>query len=151
MRLSVWSLRDIEIGLLDESLYLFLSDVDECNDGGHECHSNAECINTAGYFECRCKEGYIGNGSNCEGAVNLKQEIIMISKLLNLFAAFRLVSLWYWNWALRWKPLPFSFRCWWVQWWWPWMSLECRVYKHRWLLWMPLQGGIHREWTRLWR
>ena len=61
------SLRKIEIGLLDEGLYLFLSDFDECNNGSHDCHSNATCLNTPGYFECKCKDGYIGDGHNCTG------------------------------------------------------------------------------------
>ncbi|CAH3146785.1 unnamed protein product, partial [Porites lobata] len=40
-------------------------DFDECNNGSHDCLSNATCINTAGYFECKCKDGYIGDGRNC--------------------------------------------------------------------------------------
>lgn len=74
MRLSVWSLGEIEIGLLDESLYLFLLDVDECNDGSHDCHSDATCKNTAGYFKCKCKDGYSGNGRNCTGTEQIKLE-----------------------------------------------------------------------------
>ncbi|CAH3146788.1 unnamed protein product, partial [Porites lobata] len=66
------SLRKIEIGLLDEGLYLFLLDFDECNNGSHDCLSNATCINTAGYFECKCKDGYIGDGRNCTGKDQLK-------------------------------------------------------------------------------
>ena len=68
----LWSLCEIEVGLLGESLYLFLSDVDECNDGGHDCHSKATCKNTAGYFTCNCKDGYRGDGRNCEGTDQLK-------------------------------------------------------------------------------
>ena len=71
----LWSLREIEVGLLGESLcYLFLSDVDECNDGSHDCHSNATCKNTAGYFTCHCKHGYRGDGRNCEGRDQLNLE-----------------------------------------------------------------------------
>ena len=76
----LWSLRKIEFGLLDKSLcYLFfLSDVHECNNGNHDCHSNATCINTAGYFECKCKEGYIGDGRNCTGRDQLKHFVLSI-------------------------------------------------------------------------
>ena len=74
----IWSLRKIEIGLLDEGLYLFLSDFDECNNGSHDCHSNATCINTAGYFECKCKDGYIGDGRNCTGRDQLKHIVSSI-------------------------------------------------------------------------
>ena len=74
----LWSLRKIEIGLLDEGLYLFLSDFDECNNGSHDCHSNATCINTVGYFECKCKDGYIGDGRNCTGRDQLKHIVFSI-------------------------------------------------------------------------
>ena len=70
--------RKIEIGLLDEGLHLFLSDFDECNNGSHDCHSNATCINTAGYFECKCKDGYIGDGRNCTGRDQLKHIVLSI-------------------------------------------------------------------------
>jgi len=32
----------------------------------HDCHTNANCTNTIGSFECDCNEGYIGNGTFCE-------------------------------------------------------------------------------------
>ena len=72
------SLRKMEIGLLDEGLYLFLLDFDECNNGSHDCLSNATCINTAGYFECKCKDGYIGDGRNCTGKDQLKHIVFSI-------------------------------------------------------------------------
>ncbi len=31
------------------------------------CDSNANCLNTAGGFECDCNEGFSGNGHNCYG------------------------------------------------------------------------------------
>ncbi|XP_035678062.1 uromodulin-like 1 [Branchiostoma floridae] len=40
-------------------------DVDECADGTHNCHAQAACTNTDGYFTCDCTEGYSGNGVNC--------------------------------------------------------------------------------------
>ena len=70
----LWSLREIEIGRLDESLPLFLSDVDECHDGSHDCHSDATCKNTVGYFTCNCTDGYSGDGRNCEVSDQLKLE-----------------------------------------------------------------------------
>ena len=71
-------LRKIKIGLLDEGLHLFISDVDECNNGSHDCHSNATCINTAGYFKCKCKDGYIGDRRNCKGRDQLKHIVFSI-------------------------------------------------------------------------
>jgi len=42
-----------------------LIDIDECsnNDGG--CHSDANCINSIGSYECQCKPRYFGNGIEC--------------------------------------------------------------------------------------
>jgi len=46
-------------------------DVNECltNNGG--CHAQAICTNTPGSFTCACKDGYSGNGFDCEGTINL--------------------------------------------------------------------------------
>ena len=47
-------------------------DVDECDDGYHNCHSEATCTNTVGSFTCSCKKGYTGDGILCEGNEILK-------------------------------------------------------------------------------
>ena len=43
------------------------TDVDECKNGSHDCHVNGTCLNTAGYFECVCNDGYFGDGHICTG------------------------------------------------------------------------------------
>uniref|UniRef100_A0A158P9N2 Nidogen 1a n=1 Tax=Angiostrongylus cantonensis TaxID=6313 RepID=A0A158P9N2_ANGCA len=40
-------------------------DVDECVAGVVSCGPNAECVNTAGGYECRCQKGYSGDGKLC--------------------------------------------------------------------------------------
>ncbi|XP_048248036.1 protein NEL-like isoform X2 [Haliotis rufescens] len=40
-------------------------DIDECTDGTHNCHANADCTNTDGSFTCKCKDGYDGDGVKC--------------------------------------------------------------------------------------
>jgi len=42
-------------------------DVDECTNKTHNCHSHATCTNTVGSFTCKCKVGFTGNGSSCNG------------------------------------------------------------------------------------
>ena len=42
------------------------SDVDECGEGGHNCHDNARCTNMIGSFICSCKTGFSGNGTHCK-------------------------------------------------------------------------------------
>ena len=40
--------------------------MNECEIGFHNCHANADCINTDGSFECSCKDGYQGDGNVCD-------------------------------------------------------------------------------------
>ena len=51
--------------LLRDLFYPFSSDVNECQSLKDNCHAKAECVNTLGSFECRCKLGYLGDGVNC--------------------------------------------------------------------------------------
>ena len=43
---------------------LSLIDIDECSTGG-VCDENAECVDTAGSYECTCSSGYTGDGYTC--------------------------------------------------------------------------------------
>lgn len=45
----------------------WLSDIDECNDGVHNCHINANCSDTIDSYDCQCLAGWLGNGSTCDG------------------------------------------------------------------------------------
>ena len=44
----------------------FSSDIDECKDK-NTCSPNADCLNSHGSYECRCKHGFNGNGKICTG------------------------------------------------------------------------------------
>lgn len=46
--------------------YLF-PDVNECVTNTHRCNLHAECLNTQGSFQCKCKQGYRGSGFDCAG------------------------------------------------------------------------------------
>ena len=43
------------------------TDIDECEQDIHDCHTNAVCINNVGSFTCQCSDGFQGNGRNCTG------------------------------------------------------------------------------------
>ena len=49
------------------SCLIFLSDVDECEEGTHGCHSNATCTNSIGSYQCACVDGFTGDGRECQG------------------------------------------------------------------------------------
>ena len=44
-----------------------LADIPECSSGISGCHENADCMEIPGSFECQCKQGFSGNGFQCEG------------------------------------------------------------------------------------
>ena len=48
---------------------LFL-DIDECAAQINPCDAvpNSECNNTDGSYNCQCRDGFVRNGPNCEGA-----------------------------------------------------------------------------------
>ena len=46
----------------------YVADVDECESvESNDCHFNASCNNTEGFYTCRCLDGYQGDGKNCTG------------------------------------------------------------------------------------
>ena len=57
---ALWRLRDHWI-----CFFAVFADIDECAEGIVECHANAQCVNVPGTAECRCREGYTGDGRSC--------------------------------------------------------------------------------------
>eukprot|EP00494_Astrolonche_serrata_P024328 UN24586 len=45
---------------------LYCADIDECEEGIHNCHGKALCTNTPGSYSCSCLKGYKGTGRICE-------------------------------------------------------------------------------------
>ena len=45
--------------------FVLIPDVNECEEGLDNCDPSADCINTVGSFECRCHEGFSGDGREC--------------------------------------------------------------------------------------
>ena len=42
------------------------ADINECLEDSHNCSEYADCKNTYGGFNCKCYEGYDGDGVLCE-------------------------------------------------------------------------------------
>ena len=62
-------------------LFLFYTDIDECNSSIPVCDVNAKCENTNGSYNCSCKTGFIGDGKRCQG----KQDESVTSTEQNTF------------------------------------------------------------------
>lgn len=55
---------------VDNNNWLVL-DIDECERDTHECDGNATCTNTIGDYNCTCFDGFNGDGSQCQGKINV--------------------------------------------------------------------------------
>ena len=42
-------------------------DINECEENQDNCNGKAKCINTDGSFQCKCLDGYTGDGITCSG------------------------------------------------------------------------------------
>ena len=56
-------------------------DVDECEEGTAECHTNATCTNTDGSYNCSCVYGYSGDGWNCTSRAYLRNVVCIFTSL----------------------------------------------------------------------
>ena len=50
---------------------VIVSDVDECSSTEPPCDTHATCTDTTGSYICECVEGFSGNGTICEGGINM--------------------------------------------------------------------------------
>ena len=48
---------------------LYNPDIDECQSVPSVCHSDADCTDIDGSYECTCRIGYSGNGTLCTGNI----------------------------------------------------------------------------------
>lgn len=49
-------------------IYFFDKEFNEClNETLHQCHQNADCVDTKEEFFCKCKPGFYANGNKCSG------------------------------------------------------------------------------------
>ena len=57
----------VTMSVCTQDTFTFNADINECLMGTPNCAENATCTNTIGSYLCTCNEGYIGDGSVCEG------------------------------------------------------------------------------------
>ena len=68
------------------SFCIVLLDINECENGNHDCNENATCVNTAGHFKCSCNKGFSGDGKTCSGTIDvLPYNLVHVDYPLILF------------------------------------------------------------------
>ena len=67
MNLTIFKMTPFDHECISNTVIVSISkDIDECQDGDNECHSNADCLNSIGSYSCQCKPGYQGSGFICK-------------------------------------------------------------------------------------
>lgn len=83
----------VSVSLFNSLSLLPITDVNECGSAGtNECDSKAQCTNTEGSYNCRCLNGYQGDGKNCSGTGFLYSTIYASYFLVILFLCDEIVS-----------------------------------------------------------
>ena len=50
---------------------LNLTDINECEEGTHDCSNFAKCVNVPGDYDCHCLVGFEGDGMTCTGIISV--------------------------------------------------------------------------------
>lgn len=83
----------VPVSLFNSLSLLPITDVNECGSAGtNECDSKAQCTNTESSYNCRCLNGYQGDGKNCSGTGFLYSTIYASYFLVILFSCDEIVS-----------------------------------------------------------
>ena len=56
--------------------------MNECAEGTHTCHENAQCTDVVGGFTCKCSTGFTGDGFVCQGMLDDMEGDNQISALI---------------------------------------------------------------------
>lgn len=52
---------------------IILLGTNECDQGSHNCHQNAQCIDLQEGYDCKCSSGFTGDGiSDCTGILRIR-------------------------------------------------------------------------------
>ena len=70
-------------------------DIDECASMPGPCNEYADCADTDGSYNCTCREGFTGNGLQCEGTVQEKNSNWFVILYCYYLAAARVIT-YYW-------------------------------------------------------
>ncbi len=121
-------------------LCYYFTDIDECLDPStHSCDSNANCTNTNGSYQCKCNQGYHGNGHTCTGiyVINFRHSScffgVIHSRNMNKVEN-----------KNRHSKLDFFLfhvyycRHWRMLWGIPYMWWKCKLYQHWWFIQMSM-------------
>jgi hypothetical protein len=57
------------------------TDINECNEGTHNCSAKSTCANTLGSFKCLCYTGYFGDGYKCAESAYAVYTVVDIPSL----------------------------------------------------------------------
>ena len=83
----------VPVSLFNSLSLLPITDVNECGSAGtNECDSKAQCTNIEGSYNCRCLNGYQGDGKNCSGTGSLYSTTYASYFLVILFSCDKIVS-----------------------------------------------------------
>lgn len=76
--------------------FLVFLDVDECLLNIHDCSPNADCTNNLGSYNCKCHNGYSGDGTICDkGGYMLFRPAVAVAvnaTVVRLQELYRLIS-----------------------------------------------------------
>lgn len=56
----------VYLAYVDSKKYISFIDIDECSEGTNDCHVDSTCTDTEGSYICTCKNGFSGNGVQCD-------------------------------------------------------------------------------------
>ena len=73
----------IGVELLILIVIFYPVDIDECMGNTWPCHGNATCDNNIGSFTCTCKDGFMMNGTNCDGQYYIYNFFMMKVVIIN--------------------------------------------------------------------
>lgn len=54
------------LAYVDSKKNISFIDIDECSEGTNDCHVDSTCTDTEGSYICTCKNGFSGNGVQCD-------------------------------------------------------------------------------------